>query len=178
MNLPFSISTTLIVACSLMTIIVLCNLSKVILTEIRIIFATSLLYFVGEGLQYCHLGPMWLRGHLSDTGIVAAAGVVTVVLYDFTLDLRRLAMCRRICHITLFAFVFFELAQMYTGKGDIVDIVAYHIGFLITYFSFLHLERRWVREVIRKEQPLPQAHKVATRPQKKGMRSTPPKRKR
>jgi hypothetical protein len=176
-TVPFPIAAILIAAYIIMPILVVRCLLQTKTLQLRIIFATSLLYFVGEGLQFCGIGPAWVRHHMSDAGIVSAVGAAAIILYGLKLSTRRVMVCRYLCWGSLLIFLIYELLQFRIGKGDTVDTIVYHIGFFIAYGSFWTLERKWHIE----DQEYAQAVMAAAAdpsPRRKGPRHTAPKRKR
>lgn len=176
-NLPFPIQAILIAAYIIMPITVLSFIRDIKVPQIRIVLAASLLYFVGEGLQFFHIGPAWIRHHVSDAGIVPGIGISMILCYRFSLSIYRVKMCRLACWIALILFLAYELLQFTVGKGDIIDVVAYHIGFLIAYLSFWSLERKWHKEDL-EELRKASAARTVMKQKKRGPRHQTSKRKR
>lgn len=106
------------------------------------------LYLVGEQMQGLHVGPEWIRHHLSDVGIVGSLGFIIQLLAYIRCDPHAFA-AKRVVVDSLFAYglcVTYELFQFSTGRGDPIDIACYTVGLLMV-MGALWMDARKVSHV-------------------------------
>lgn len=101
------------------------------------------LYIFGEVIQYLHMGPGWIRWHMSDVGWVSwFTIIITAVVSKLLPDIDVLGLLRKMLWIPFLGGVVMELTQMYlaekdpgvlsesTVRGDVIDIIIFTVTFV------------------------------------------------